>query len=94
MTASCAAVNASRTPKLKRLARTANGLSNAEVARMIATDRTTEASTASGDTSVRLCSRPNARGSCPCSPSEYASRPKPEIDVAAARRRMTPDSPT
>ena len=35
------------------------------------------ATTEIGATSVRRCRRPNAAGSCPCSPSEYASRPKP-----------------
>src|SRR5205823_11884215 len=44
------------------------------------------ATTDGGDTSVRRCRRPKTRGSCPCSPSEYASRPKPEIDVVAAVR--------
>ena len=45
------------------------------------------ATTDAGATSVRRFSRPNVRGSCPCSPSEYARRPKPEIDVVTAESR-------
>ncbi len=51
--------------------------------------------TACGETSVRRLSRPNARGSCPCSPSEQASRVKPEIEVVTATSRISaPVRPT
>ena len=53
---------------------------SSDVSRMIAAEMPTAASTDCGETSVRRCRRPKARGSCPCSPSEYASRPKPEIE--------------
>ena len=53
------------------------------------------ATTDAGETSVRRCSRPKTRGSCPCSPSEYARRPKPEIDVViAASSTSAPVRPT
>ena len=69
ITASCAAVKASSTPKLKRLAR--NGTSrvnDAPITRAIA--MLPAATIEAGATSVRRCSRPNTAGSCPCSPSE------------------------
>ena len=50
---------------------------------------------ACGETSVRRFSRPKLRGSWPCSPSEYASREKPEIDVVTAASRISaPVMPT
>ena len=45
------------------------------------------ATIAIGETSVRRFSRPKAGGSWRCSPSECASRVKPDIDVVAAARQ-------
>ena len=60
-----------------------------------ATEITAAEAIATGATSVRRFRRPNAAGSCPCSPSEYASRPNPEIEVvAAASRTSAPVIPT
>src|ERR687887_332464 len=95
MTASCAAVKAARTPKLKRLARKTTVSAKSEVRSRSVIEITPAATIASGGTSVRRLSRPKARGSCPCSPSECASRVNPEIDVVTATSRMTaPVSPT
>ena len=44
---------------------------------------------ACGETCARRLSRPKLRGSWPCSPSEYASREKPEIDVVTAASRIS-----
>jgi len=53
------------------------------------------ATTVSGEWRLRRLRRANLRGSCPCTPSEYARRPKPEFEVAAAVRRMSaPVKPT
>ena len=62
---------------------------------MSAIEISAAATIACGETSVRRFSRPNARGSWPCSPSEYASREKPEIDVVTAASRISaPVRPT
>ena len=93
--ASCAAVKASSTPKLKRLARNVTGFVRNAVPSSSAIAIPHAATTDCGETSVRRCRRPNARGSWPCSPSEYASRPNPEIDVVAAESSTSaPVSPT
>ena len=97
ITASCAAVNASRTPKLKRLARKSTV---AAAARRRATSRTDRdqrrrrRSPAARSACAGRAGRTRA-AACPCSPSEYASRPKPEIDVVAAASRISaPEMPT
>ena len=95
ITASCVAVNASRTPKLNRLARKNTGCFSPAVPARMTIEIAAAAMIDCGDTSVRLLSQPNFRGSCPCSPSEYASRPNPEIDVVAAVTRISaPERPT
>ena len=69
ITASCAAVNASRTPKLKRLARNVTErVNDVPMSRAIAI--AAAATTDAGATSVLRCRRPKIGGSCPCSPSE------------------------
>jgi hypothetical protein len=88
-------VNARRTPKLKRLARKLTEL----VVKSVETRSTIEIVaadiTASGEWRLRRLSRPKPRGSCPCCASEYARRPKPEFEVAAAASRTNaPVSPT
>ena len=88
ITASWAAVNAPRTPKLKRLARKAMSSLMKDVPISNAVEMSAAETTASRETSVRLLSRPKARGSWPCSPSERASRVKPEIDVVTATSRI------
>ena len=47
------------------------------------------ATIACGETCARRLSRPKLRGSWPCSPSEYASRAEPEIDVVTATSRIS-----
>ena len=95
ITASCAAVKAASTPKLNRLARKAISSVRTEVPRRSAIEISAAETIACGETSVRRLSRPKARGSWPCSPSECASRVKPEIDVVTATSRMNaPVSPT
>ena len=72
-------MNASSTPKLKSAARNATSSSaTAVTATSPPTAITTIAAIDAGAISVRRPSRPNGRGSMPCSPSEYARRPKPE----------------
>ncbi len=87
-------MNASRTPKLKRLARKVTECVN-DVPTMSAIAIAAAATTDAGATSVRRCNRPKIAGSCPCSPSEYASLPKPEIEVViAASSTSAPVKPT
>ena len=69
ITASCAAVNASSTPKLKRLARNVTERVN-DVPTMSRIAIVPAATTDAGETSVRRLSRPKTAGSWPCSPSE------------------------
>ena len=53
------------------------------------------ATSASRETSERRSSRPNSRGSIPCSAIERPSLVQPVIAVVAAAKRMSaPDSPT
>src|SRR6266571_7106354 len=95
ITASCVAVNASRTPKLNKLARKKTGCVSVDVTIRPAIAISAAATIDCGETSVRGLSQPNFRGNCPCSPSEYASRPNPEIDVVAAVSKISaPDNPT
>jgi len=95
ITASCAAVNASRTPNEKRLARNETSWRKNEVAITIADDTIATEMIASGETCARRLRRPNDLGSCPCSPSENASRENPEIDVVTAASRISaPVRPT
>ena len=69
ITASCAAVNASSTPKLKRLARkVTERVNDVPMRSAIAIDAA--AITDARDTSVRRFRRPKTAGSWPCSPSE------------------------
>jgi hypothetical protein len=61
----------------------------------IADEITAAAVIACGETCARRLNRPKLRGSCPCSPSEYASREEPEMDVVTAVSRMSaPVTPT
>ena len=69
MTASCAAVNASSTPKLKRLARNVTGRVSNAVPTSSAIEITAAAITDAGDVRPPV-QPPEARGSWPCSPSE------------------------
>ena len=70
ITASCAAVNASSTPNENTLARNCTSWCTNELAITIALAISAALTIACGETSVRRCRRPNARGSWPCSPSE------------------------
>jgi hypothetical protein len=88
-------VKASRTPKLNKLARKATSSRRNDVPTISAIEITAAARIASGETRVRRFRRPNARGSWPCSPREWARRVKPEIDVVTATSRITaPVRPT
>ena len=88
-------MNASRTPNEKRLARNCTSRRKNAVAITIADEITATEAIASGETCARRLSRPKLRGSWPCSPSEYASREKPEIDVVTAASRISaPVTPT
>ena len=91
ITASCAAVNATRTPKLKRLARKATVRAWNAVAMQERRSRSRAAATIGLRRDMRAAAEParTPAGSWPCSPSEYASRPNPEFDVIAAARRMS-----
>jgi hypothetical protein len=94
-TASCAAVNATRTPKLNRLARKPTGFDVASEAIRSRIEIVAAATTVSGEWRLRRLRRAKRRGSWPCSPIDKARRPKPEFDVAAATSRMrAPVSPT
>src|SRR5439155_7020202 len=70
ITASCAAVKASRTPKLNRLARNNTGWASGAVPTRSAIEINAADTIDCGATSVRARSIPNFRGSWPCSPSE------------------------
>ena len=88
-------MKAASTPKLKRLARKATSSCTNDVPIISAVEISAAATIACGETSVRRFSRPKARGSWPCSPSECASRVKPEIEVVTATSRITaPVRPT
>src|SRR5579862_3264920 len=77
------------------LARSVTGCLIYAVAITMALEITAADTIACGDTSVRRCRRPNTRGSWPCSPSEYARREKPEMDVVTdAERIKAPLAPT
>ena len=70
ITASCAAVKARRTPKLKRLARNRTGCASGAVPTRSPIEINAAATIDCGATTVRARSIPNLRGSWPCSPSE------------------------
>ena len=95
ITATCAAVNAIRTPKLYRLARNRTGSFAAFAIRRTPVETAAVERIAAGEMSVRPLRRPNARGSMSRLPSEYASRPAPENEVVTTAMRISaPVSPT
>jgi hypothetical protein len=89
-------VNATRTPKEKRLARKVTSFFLNEDAPITITDEMPAAARiACGETCARRLSRPKLRGSCPCSPSEKASRENPDTEVVTAASRISaPVAPT
>ncbi len=70
ITASWAAVNASKTPNENTDARNATSFFRNDVAITIDDEMRAAARIACGETCARLLRRPKLRGSCPCSPSE------------------------
>ena len=95
ITASCARVNARRTPKEYVLARSFASSPVAAATSTIPIATTVIAAMVSRETSVWRSSRPISRGSMPCVPIECARRAQPEIDVVIAIMRMSADeSPT
>ena len=95
MTASCAAVNAMRTPNEYRLGQNAGSPSPSAVATTSAIASAPRCEIASLETSVRRSRRANSRGSMPCPAERVASRVIPETEVVAAANRISaPESPT